>query len=284
MIPRMLKSLGYKAEAFGGYCAASREALASMKEACFDIQIQLVGFFTSAVKSIRGEEEKEEANYSKCRRSKAYHIGRLTIYGPDRLDERDGPWLRLQRRFTATNQDLTETLARVEKLVAVRRSGLDHQGPLGQASPQQRFRCMIMPSKKTARFFDRVDVFEKIDQALGGEGSSTAFRAVALFGLGGIGKSSIAARYLELKFENHEYDAVFWVHGEKTASLRQSFTDIAVRLKLDGAKPNLHDDNLALVQNWLQLTGKLLLESFSWWGVPSRLTCHTKRVQMVGRL
>jgi hypothetical protein len=30
-----------------------------------------------------------------------------------------------------------------------------------------------------------------------------------------------------------------------------------VRLKLDGAKPNLHDDNLVLVQNWLQLTGRL---------------------------
>ncbi|KAJ4313469.1 hypothetical protein N0V84_009394 [Fusarium piperis] len=63
-IPRMLKSLGYKAEAFKGYCAASREVLASMKEACFDIQIQLVEFFTSAVKSMRGEEEEEEAKYN----------------------------------------------------------------------------------------------------------------------------------------------------------------------------------------------------------------------------
>lgn len=158
------------------------------------------------------------------------------------------------------NQEITETLAQVEKLVAVRRPSLDHQDYSGTIStPQPRFRCIVMPSKKTpSRFFSRVDIFEKLDQALGGDSdSSDSFQAVAIHGLGGVGKSSIAARYAETKYENHEYDAVFWVYGEKPASLRQSFTDIAVRLKLDGAKPNLHDDNLVLVQNWLQLTGKL---------------------------
>jgi len=75
--------------------------------------------------------------------------------------------------------------------------------------------------------------------------------------MGGIGKRSIASRYVETKFENHEYDVALWVYAEKTASMRQSFTDIALRLKLDGAKPDLHDDNLILVQNWLQSTGKL---------------------------
>lgn len=121
---------------------------------------------------------------------------------------------------------------------------------------------MILPTKKPSRFFDRVDTFEKIDQVLGREGSKTSFRSIALFGLGGIGKSSIAARYIERKIEENEYDAVFWVYGEKTASLRQSFTDIAMRLKLPGAQLNLHDDNLILVQNWFQSTGKLLLERF----------------------
>lgn len=59
----MLKSLGYKAEAFKGYYTGSRKNLDQIKEACFDIQIQLVEFFTSAVKSMRGEEE--ETRYSK---------------------------------------------------------------------------------------------------------------------------------------------------------------------------------------------------------------------------
>jgi hypothetical protein len=59
----MLKSLSYKAEAFKRYYTMSRENLDQIKEACFDIQIQLVEFFTSAVKSMRGEEE--ETRYSK---------------------------------------------------------------------------------------------------------------------------------------------------------------------------------------------------------------------------
>ncbi|KAF1738933.1 hypothetical protein CRV24_000862 [Beauveria bassiana] len=112
----------------------------------------------------------------------------------------------------------------------------------------------MVPTKKVSRFYDRVGTFDKIDQVIGGPGSSPSFRSVALHGLGGIGKSTIAARYIERKFEENEYDAIFWVHSERTASLRQSFTDIALRLKLDGAKPNLHDDNLIIVQNWLQLT------------------------------
>ena len=62
---------------------------------------------------------------------------------------------------------------------------------------------------------------------------------------------------METKFESHVYDVALWVYAEKTASMRQNFTDIALRLKLDGSKPDLHDDKLILVQNWLQWTGKL---------------------------
>ena len=51
----MIKSLGYKAEAFKGYYTASRESSDQIKEACFDIQIQLVEFFASAVNCMRGE-------------------------------------------------------------------------------------------------------------------------------------------------------------------------------------------------------------------------------------
>ena len=55
----MLKSLGYKAEAFKQhYSASSLENLDQVKEVCFDIQVQLVEFFTTAVKSMRGEEAK----------------------------------------------------------------------------------------------------------------------------------------------------------------------------------------------------------------------------------
>ncbi|TEY42388.1 hypothetical protein BOTCAL_0391g00040 [Botryotinia calthae] len=235
-IPRMLKSLGYKAESFKDYYYSSKDKFDQIKEACFDIQIQLVEFFTSAVRSMRGEEEEKK------------------------YDERDGlygqgdPWLLLQRRFTATNTELIETIARVEKLASARLSGPHHHSSSDTATLTQQFRSMMR--KKPPRFFNRDDTFEKIDQALGQKESNTSFRSVALFGLGGVGKSSIAARHVEKKIQNNEYDPVIWVFGEKTDLLRQSFTDIAIRLNLPGAQPNLHDDNLVLDQDWLQFTGK----------------------------
>ena len=124
------------------------------------------------------------------------------------------------------------------------------------ATITQQLSFMKLPTRIYSSFFNRVDTFEKIDQVLGRDGPTTSFRSITLFGLGGIGKSSIAARYIERKIEEKKYDAMFWVYGETTASLRQSFTDIALRLKLSGAQPNLHDENLIQVQSWFQTTSK----------------------------
>jgi hypothetical protein len=52
----MLKSFGYKTEAFSKYYSASHpKDLGQIKEACFEIQVQLVEFFSTAVTAMRGE-------------------------------------------------------------------------------------------------------------------------------------------------------------------------------------------------------------------------------------
>lgn len=80
----------------------------------------------------------------------------------------------------------------------------------------------------------------------------TTFRSLALHGLGGVGKSTMALRYAENKLQHGELDALFWVYNEKLVSIRHSFTDIALRLKLPDVRPGDHDENRALVLNWLQ--------------------------------
>jgi hypothetical protein len=119
-----------------------------------------------------------------------------------------------------------------------------------------KFRCCMLPFAKTTRFFDRIDVFEKLDQLLGPTAGRASFRSVALHGLGGVGKSTIASTYIERKFDENDYDVILWARSEKPSSLRQSITDIAMRLKLPGAQPQTHDENLILVQDWFQSTGK----------------------------
>jgi NB-ARC domain len=117
-------------------------------------------------------------------------------------------------------------------------------------------RCLMLPKAKTTRIFDRLDLFQQLDQVLQIEAKGAAFRSVALHGLNGVGKSTVAAGFVLEKFNKGVFDVVLWVQGEKLASLRQSFTDIAMRLKLPGAMPQAHDENLTLVNDWLQSTGK----------------------------
>ncbi|EEP78975.1 predicted protein [Uncinocarpus reesii 1704] len=88
----------------------------------------------------------------------------------------------------------------------------------------------------------------------GAEDSSQSFRSLALYGIGGVGKSSVALRYAETRIHRKELDAMLWVAAEKEVTLRQSFTDFAMRLKLPGAQPKDHDQNRTLVLDWLQNT------------------------------
>ena len=54
-----------------------------------------------------------------------------------------------------------------------------------------------------------------------------------------------------------DYDAIFWIQSETKAALRQSFTDVALALELEGADNNTtFDENLMRVLRWLRHTQK----------------------------
>ena len=92
----------------------------------------------------------------------------------------------------------------------------------------------------------------------GTQDTNQSFRAIALHGIGGVGKSSVAQRYAETRIHCKELDALFWVTAEKEATLRESFSNIAVRLKLPGAQAKDYDQNRTLVLDWLQTTGEAI--------------------------
>jgi hypothetical protein len=65
----------------------------------------------------------------------------------------------------------------------------------------------------------------------------------------------IALEYARM--QRRFYDAVFWVQAETAGSLRQSFTDIALALELQGADKNAtFDENIVRVLRWLRHTQK----------------------------
>ncbi|KAI0869266.1 P-loop containing nucleoside triphosphate hydrolase protein [Hypoxylon argillaceum] len=116
--------------------------------------------------------------------------------------------------------------------------------------------CYVYPTTRTHRFFDRTDDIIGMDRFFNNAipESSAQFQALALYGIGGVGKSSIALRYAEMRIRNKDLDAMFWVGGEKENTMRQGFTDIAVRLKLPGAQLRDHDKNRSLSLDWLEQT------------------------------
>ncbi|TVY82554.1 hypothetical protein LSUE1_G002863 [Lachnellula suecica] len=116
------------------------------------------------------------------------------------------------------------------------------------------FPVIVRPSTRTSRFFDRTDVVGKMNSFFSKSDPQRSFLSLAIYGLGGVGKSSVAMRFAEGKLDRRELDCMFWIHSEKPVSIRQSFTDIAMRLKLPDARPKDHEENHVLVLNWLQQT------------------------------
>ncbi len=56
-IPRMIKSLGHKAEVFNGFCNEVDVLSNPVKEACFDMQIRFLDFFTASIQYLHSTDD-----------------------------------------------------------------------------------------------------------------------------------------------------------------------------------------------------------------------------------
>ena len=124
---------------------------------------------------------------------------------------------------------------------------------IDQSTKNVKLPVIMLPRAANKRFFDRTEIFKSIDEELHrGESGQD----VALHGLNGVGKSEIALQYAHSRTK--DYDAVLWVHSQSETTISQSFTDIAVKLELEGAtaKPDSYISNKVILLTWLQRTGK----------------------------
>ncbi|KAI1408047.1 hypothetical protein F5Y13DRAFT_205132 [Hypoxylon sp. FL1857] len=249
---RMLRGVCHKIGILNNYYAEAQTFTQELKEACVESGIAILYFFSDVVKFIRDDMP-------------------VTYYRPGQPSDLE--WRPLEEKFSFVSRQIDELSSRSEKLFKfARRSGsfddsvakqresdmlpmLSRQlTQLSLPEEQARLPCVILPSIRTSRFFDRTDVIERMEAHFNEADIETSFRSLAIHGLGGVGKSTVALRYAENKLQRGELDALFWVYSEKLVSIRQSFTDIAMRLKLPDARPGDHDENHALVLNWLQHT------------------------------
>jgi hypothetical protein len=115
--------------------------------------------------------------------------------------------------------------------------------------------CHYLPAARNTRFFGRQTILQQIDDHLQPSTPDRGLSSLAIYGLGGVGKTQIALAYAYDKL--FKLDAVFWIPAETELALQQAFTNIAIEsLKLPNARPQAHQENLILVMSWLQMTSK----------------------------
>lgn len=96
-------------------------------------------------------------------------------------------------------------------------------------------------------------MIEKIEQHFANR-TAGGLRSLALYGMGGVGKSHVALKYVEREQSNKGFDAIFWIQAETSVAIQQSFTEVALRLRLPDARSDSHGDNRRSVLAWLQKT------------------------------
>jgi hypothetical protein len=123
------------------------------------------------------------------------------------------------------------------------------------------FPCSILPFSQNPKFYGREEDLNKINQYLKPK-NDQSLRTYTIYGRRGVGKTEIA---LQFAYTNEpEFDAIFWIQCETSVAIRQSFTDVAVKLNIPAAdREGRHEENLLAVQKWLKLTSELLRRDFT---------------------
>lgn len=175
-------------------------------------------------------------------------------------------WLPLATHFNVSVESIDEVLQRVEKLVSlathfdeVQRLQILLSLTAGNFKDDAKLPCVILPVARNARPYDRDSIIERIDKHFKDDPEDERFRSLALYGLGGVGKSYVALKYSHGK--THEFQAILWIPSETIGALEQSFTNTALRLKLPDANQQNHDENRILVLDWLQRTSRIQVQT-----------------------
>ncbi|SPQ20350.1 72ddf52e-7113-4ff0-b348-42e636f23ca1 [Thermothielavioides terrestris] len=108
-----------------------------------------------------------------------------------------------------------------------------------------------IPFAANPKFSGREGILERVHQALSPETTSPSLKSIALFGMGGVGKTQIAVQYAHRNID--KFDAILWVAADNTISIGQSFRAIAEGLGLLQSEEETKDAAAALlmVRNWL---------------------------------
>lgn len=112
----------------------------------------------------------------------------------------------------------------------------------------------LVPYNPNPDFVGRSSILQTLKQQLGlgqPRGLAELRTRVALYGLGGIGKTQIALAYTYWLRKQRPDIAIFWVHASNAERFHQVYASIAKECNIPG-HDDLKADLLLLVQGWLE--------------------------------
>ncbi|TPX16451.1 uncharacterized protein E0L32_003745 [Thyridium curvatum] len=111
-----------------------------------------------------------------------------------------------------------------------------------------------IPFPKNPKFSGRKDMLAQIQTTLNPASSSSSMQSMALFGMGGVGKTQTALQFAYQSLD--DFEVVLWVAADNAISIGQSFGTIASELGLLGGDDEKKDPVVAIwkTKNWLNST------------------------------
>jgi hypothetical protein len=156
-------------------------------------------------------------------------------------------WLPLLSEYNATSIKIKQALSTMEKISQLAENF---------TSTLKSTIYTVPPQTSVALFFNRDEFIERIDLAFANASKKKSFQSVGLYGIGGVGKSTVASKYVEHNLNEKKLGAMFWIYGQTDMSMKQSFTRVAKVLELPDVKDQEHDENFIHVQTWLRSTSE----------------------------
>ncbi|GAP84174.1 putative NB-ARC and TPR domain protein [Rosellinia necatrix] len=132
-----------------------------------------------------------------------------------------------------------------------------------RVTDNKRAKYQHIPLLQNNRFSGRSTYMNKIERALDPtENHAPSPRSMALFGMGGVGKTQLALEYAHRSAE--KYDVVLWILADSSITIGQSFREVAQGLQLCQTQDEVQDSAAAIwkVKNWLNLTNSSWLVVF----------------------
>ncbi|ORY63100.1 uncharacterized protein BCR38DRAFT_410062 [Pseudomassariella vexata] len=120
--------------------------------------------------------------------------------------------------------------------------------------PETAHTWFLVPYNENPGFVGRSEILDQVKRLFGHDQNQATVKPcsrVALYGLGGVGKTQIALAYVYWMKETHPGVSVFWVHASNAQRFRQAFASIAEECNIPG-RDDPKADALLLVRKWLE--------------------------------